>query len=102
MDGMGIVRNYRKKPVVIQATQIDLDKLHRTPQEFKDELCRCSAIGNGHEAAPDRMIYPVHVHTIEQGAVRVRDGDWVIKGVKGEFYPCDPEVFDMTYETVEP
>lgn len=36
-----------------------------------------------------------------EGQHIVQKGDWLIKGVKGEFYPCKPEIFDETYEAVE-
>lgn len=36
-----------------------------------------------------------------EGAMTVSKGDWVIKGVKGEFYPCKPDIFEATYDLVE-
>ena len=39
------------------------------------------------------------IHTPE-GVMSVSNGDWIIKGVKGEFYPCKPDIFEMTYEPV--
>lgn len=36
-----------------------------------------------------------------EGEMRAEVGDWIIKGVKGEFYPCKPDVFESTYEKVE-
>lgn len=41
----------------------------------------------------------VYITTLE-GAMRVSPGDWVICGVKGEFYPCKPDVFEATYKRV--
>lgn len=61
------LRQYRKKPVVIFAAQMD--------EEFE-------------------------VETME-GTMRGRPGDWLIRGVKGEYYPCSDEIFRMTYEPVE-
>lgn len=40
------------------------------------------------------------IHTLE-GVMRADKGDWVIKGVNGELYPCKPDIFDKTYEPVE-
>lgn len=40
------------------------------------------------------------IHTLE-GDMEVMPNDWVIKGVKGEFYPCKPDIFEMTYERIE-
>lgn len=48
-----------------------------------------------------RGAHDVMVHTLE-GPLNMSPGDWVIKGVKGEFYPCKPDVFSQTYEAVSP
>ena len=42
----------------------------------------------------------VYIETLE-GVMKADKGDWIIKGVKGELYPCKPDVFKMTYEEVE-
>lgn len=42
----------------------------------------------------------VYIETLE-GVMKADKGDWIIKGVKGELYPCKPDVFEMTYEKVE-
>lgn len=42
----------------------------------------------------------VYIETLE-GVMKAEKGDWIIKGVKGELYPCKPDVFEMTYEKVE-
>ena len=41
----------------------------------------------------------IEIPTLE-GTMIASPGDWIIKGVKGEFYPCKPDVFDITYEKV--
>lgn len=41
----------------------------------------------------------VTIPTLE-GAIKAIDGDWIIRGVKGEFYPCKPDIFEATYEAV--
>jgi hypothetical protein len=89
---------FRKKPVVIEARQIDtldLDGLidilkwsGATPRS-NDE------VEAGVESGPVMTI-----HTLE-GDHAAMDGDWIIKGVKGEFYPCKPEIFEATYEPVD-
>jgi hypothetical protein len=40
------------------------------------------------------------IDTLE-GTMKVNNGDWVIKGIQGEYYPCKPDIFEATYETVE-
>lgn len=42
----------------------------------------------------------MEIETLE-GTMKADKGDWIIKGVKGELYPCKPDVFEMTYEKVE-
>lgn len=41
----------------------------------------------------------VQIVTLE-GVMNASEGDWIIKGIKGEFYPCKPEIFDATYEPI--
>jgi len=81
---------YRKKPVVIDAEQFffmdGLDSL------FLQEAV-CSQPHDGHGGG-------YHIHTLE-GMHEVRDRDYIIRGVKGEYYPCKPDIFEMTYEPVE-
>jgi len=48
----------------------------------------------------NRPIYTLVIHTLE-GNMTANAGDFIIKGVKGEFYPCKPDVFEQTYEEVE-
>lgn len=44
--------------------------------------------------------YELYIKTLE-GDHHAKIGDWIIKGVKGEFYPCKPDIFEMTYEPVD-
>jgi len=44
------------------------------------------------------MKLPVVIET-QEGDMTARPGDWIIKGVKGEFYPCKPDIFEATYES---
>lgn len=92
---------YRKKPVIIEAVQfkvgaevpalkfigIDQPGLH-----FENDIAvfhcwrqDCSSL---------------KIKTLE-GVMAVSDGDYIIKGVNGEFYPCKPDIFEKTYEKVE-
>lgn len=87
------MRRFRKKPVEVDAEHVDLDKLHRLSPEFRAAVCTDKCVGT---PMWDGRPGP-HVHTLE-GSMRISDGDWLIKGVAGEFYPCKPEIFDMTYE----
>ena len=77
---------FRKKPVVVDAEQFFFD---RKPWPAGVES---QEIGGVREIP--------HVKTLE-GPLSVSDGDWIITGVKGERYPCKPDIFKMTYEPTE-
>ncbi len=86
---------FRKKPVVIDAVQYDREGQligSTVPGWFIDAL--------EHEVVrywEDRDV--MMIKTLE-GKHIVSPGDWIIKGVKGELYPCKPDIFAATYETV--
>lgn len=82
---------YRKKPVVIEARRFDATSLH--DQEQLADWCGGRLRGTK-LAANERVI---QIDTLE-GEIEASFGDWIIKGVKGEFYPCKPDIFDLTYE----
>jgi hypothetical protein len=84
---------YRKKPVVVEAVAFD-----GTAQGC-DTVIRFTGEDSGvsyYEIGGVR-IYDVFIETRE-GRMCARPGDYVIKGVKGEFYPCKPDIFEATYE----
>jgi len=77
---------YRKKPVVIEAMKFT--------DETKDQVfnwvsCSCSS-----QFEDDS---PILVISTLEGDMTARLGDYVIRGVKGEFYPCKPDIFEATY-----
>lgn len=84
---------FRKKPVEIEATrwQRHGDAAGVEPYNALDGFC-CSQCGAGREAHG-------YIDTLEDGH-RVCPGDWIITGVKGERYPCKPDIFAATYEPV--
>ncbi len=82
---------FRKKPVVI-------DAFHWDGQTFE-----MANLLNGAQVSfnslEDGGPY-LYIHTLE-GIMRASPGDWVIRGVKGEYYPCKPDIFEATYEVAE-
>lgn len=89
------MKQYRKKPVTIEAVQFD----GLNPTEIKDfvgENCEVKIYDNDVTPPVARIV----IHTLE-GDMEVSKGDYVIKGVKGEFYPCKPDIFQQTYESAE-
>lgn len=79
---------YRKKPVVIEAEQ------YRSGRTLSSNMMPPSDTFKYTEEGT------LLIQTLE-GTMEARDGDWVIKGVKGEFYPCKPDIFAATYEATE-
>ena len=81
---------FRKKPIVIDAIQFDPETHinHTTGEVLIDGL--------EFKVDSDQVICP----TLE-GPMNVSPGDWIITGVKGEKYPCKPDIFAATYERVE-
>lgn len=89
---------YRKKPVVIEAEQFYENK--RKDSLFLTKAVRDKADVSEmwfHENATGGRYY---INTLE-GPLKVSNGDYIIKGIQGEFYPCKPDIFEATYEKVE-
>jgi hypothetical protein len=84
---MGI---YRKKPVEIEAIQWVSDNIEQVYEMLGDNLIIMTI--------NDEVKH--FINTLE-GKMELSWGDYVIKGVKGEFYPCKPDIFELTYEMVE-
>lgn len=82
---------FRKKPVEIEARQLKGDE-DGTWGLAVAEWCGGSVGGSFDKPY-------VLISTLE-GTMRAETGDWIIKGVQGEFYPCKPDIFDATYEAV--
>lgn len=86
---------YRKKPVVIEAVQFTTNNQVGSPE--MDALVEWMN-SNGATAWHDGT--DIYIGTRE-GEMRAGVGDWIIRGTKGEFYPCKPDVFAEVYEHVE-
>jgi hypothetical protein len=79
------VSEFRKKPVVIQAVQFTGDNA--------DEIGHFAGLAARIAGRGARL----EIQTLE-GVMTASPGDWIIRGVKGEFYPCKPDIFDASYE----
>jgi hypothetical protein len=89
--GSTMANKYRKKPVVIEAIQFD-GYNHREIYEWSE--------GNVSSCKPWKENYGwLKMETLE-GTMEAGEGDWIIKGIKGEFYTCKPDIFQATYELV--
>jgi hypothetical protein len=80
---------YRKKPVVIEAIQFGPEGNAAKILQWANDMG--AFIRLDHKG--------LHVKTLE-GEMLAQRGDWIIKGIKNEFYPCKPDIFEMTYEVI--
>ena len=88
---------YRKKPVIVEAIQWDgtiegMDKIKSIFTELQDAIVQCNRTTGS--------MFNWSIRTLE-GKHKVSEGDYIIKGINGEFYPCKPDIFGKTYEAVE-
>lgn len=93
------MNRYRKKPVVIDAFRLGVDHI---PDWFMDAVTANEVILHGTSSGFDHVADTnADIHTLE-GCHHANYGDYIIRGVKGEIYPCKADIFDMTYDVVEP
>lgn len=96
---------YRKKPVIIDAMQFETNNESGTKNmddivswinesEEKDRGIMVKAGPHAYHNGTD-----IFIPTLE-GVMTAQCRDWIIKGIKGEFYPCKPDIFEATYEKV--
>ena len=87
-----MIKRYRKKPVVIEAIQ------------FKDTVDCLKAIADFMDVVTVSYYNEddplIKISTLD-GIMHAKEGDFIIKGVKGEFYPCKTDIFKTTYDEVE-
>lgn len=95
--------SFRKRPVAIEAHRWGMQNDASMPEWLRDavvlpdvtEGAATLAVGQVTRIGADLAI-----HTLE-GVMHAKPGDWIIRGVKGELYPCKPDIFAATYEAVE-
>lgn len=87
---------YRKKPVVIEAVQFN-------GMEDYLEICQWIDKTPNTLLTEDIVEYrsPIMLVNTLEGTMAANPGDYIIKGVNGEFYPCKPDIFEKTYELVK-
>lgn len=86
---------YRKKPVVVEAWRV-------TPENVREVAVWCGGrvVEVEKPGDPSDVYVALKIPTLEgvMTAETYHGGDWVIRGVQGEFYPCKPDIFEATYE----
>nr|DAM35044.1 MAG TPA: PGDYG protein [Caudoviricetes sp.] len=95
---------FRKKPVIIDAWKLNLNDTNDTIRIY--EMIHNVDVSTMHLVASAYINNLVKqkgglpIPTLE-GEMLASDGDFIIKGVNGEYYPCKPDIFEKTYEAVE-
>lgn len=89
---------FRKKPITIEAMQV------RDDIRTHSDICEWASQGIPEDAVIPVVMsrfdsHPI-IHTLE-GTMYADIGDWIIKGIAGEFYPCKPDIFEATYEAAK-
>ncbi len=98
---MKIEMKYRKKPVVIEAFQLT-PQVRMSRELWPDWAQQAFQVGylvNHPSDKEARYVTPLIIHTLE-GDMEAMIGDYIICGIKGEIYPCKPDIFEMTYDLV--
>lgn len=85
---------YRKKPVVVEAVQLTPDMV---PPDWLVTAQQAGVFCQRRDADGDTYWF---IKTLE-GEMKISPNDWIIKGIRGELYPCKPDVFERTYENYE-
>lgn len=87
---------FRKKPVEIEAVRWFGGRTSEAPDWFaKALLTEANVLGSVYRYRDCLMVRSL------EGTMTAQPGDWIVRGVKGELYPCKPDIFAMTYEAVE-
>ena len=99
---------FRKKPVVIEAVRLRwatwgelcefLGDIISADNPGRDTLTADEASDTCGEIGPRYIALDIPT---SEGVMTALHGDWIIKGVAGEFYPCKPDIFQATYEAVD-
>jgi hypothetical protein len=83
---------YRSKPKIVQAVQLEPHKAAEIAN-----WCGGEVVEEIDALDPDKRFVGINIPTLE-GVMRASQGDYVIKSVKGEFYPCKPDIFEASFE----
>lgn len=88
-----MVKKYRKRPIEIEAIQWNGNNI----EEVNNFVDKDQLVAFKYDVS---NYYSLIIKTLE-GSHKADIGDYIIKGVKGEFYPCKPDIFEMTYDEVK-
>lgn len=94
------IRQYRKKPVVVEAVRLNTTNMPEVADWIGGDTAKI--VVESEEAWKLGKSVPgfsMTIHTLE-GDMTAKSGDYIIKGIHGEFYPCKQDIFEKTYEAV--
>ena len=92
------IKQYRKKPVVVEAMQLNNINAPSAVRWVGEDKARMNLESDAaYQVGKAPPVFSVIIKTLE-GEMKAMPGDYIIKGVNGEFYPCKPDIFAKTYE----
>ena len=96
-----MIKKYIKKPVQIEAIQLKEDNIIEVFDFLDEANYKETKSSEELEDFSQRMLKQgyIEIETLE-GIMKANFGDYIIKGIKGEFYPCKSDIFQATYEEV--
>ena len=89
------MQKYRKKPVEIDAVQLHMFNMDSLIEQMRRDGYEVESFSQ----PPMRAVSGLKIKTLE-GTMQANFGDWIIKGVQCEYYPCKPDIFEKTYDLV--
>jgi len=94
-----MIQKFKKLPVIVEAVQFQAD--YKTAAEIIEWINKENGFDPKSNLNPCASYYygDLTIRTLE-GDMHASKGDWIIKGISGEFYPCKPEIFKKTYEPI--
>ena len=96
-----MVMKAKKKPVVIEFIQYNGNSNRMEIEKWIGKELKCEVFSDSaYEAGMGAPYFSIFIPTLE-GEMRADPYDYIIKGVRGEFYPCKPDVFEKTYEVLK-
>lgn len=99
LKNKNMVQKFRKKPVVIEAIQWNNLNYKEISEFVGITLAPDLEYETAYLAGKGAPIFSLSIPTLE-GKMKAMPNDWIIKGVNGEFYPCKPDIFEKTYDSV--
>ena len=88
-------QRYRKKPLIIEAIQFNIDNT-----EYIKSWLRKNNVNYSEGFREETVLVEILINTLE-GPMIASYGDYIIKGIHGEFYPCKPDIFEKTYDLIK-